>query len=197
MFAQKIVDYMMSKQYKLFTNPGELNIVYVEDVDAEGNPVQGRLDVWDDRRIVLDYELKIKGNWLATTEPGLPYTKNPLNRRGAARIAFGQYKAWQVGMHGASDRHSALVQVAPVKVYRDGNKDGKRTKDLIDEGLFGINQHWGYDMNKVGKASAGCLVGQSRENHKQFMRLIKTDRRYISQPSYIFWTTIIPGDELI
>jgi hypothetical protein len=70
-----------------------------------------------------------------------------MNPQGAARIAFGQYTAWQVGRHGTSDRHEALVQVVEVKVHRDLNKDMQRTGDTkgtaqadrTDTGLFGIN----------------------------------------------------------
>ena len=41
----------------------------------------------------------ILGKWLATTEPGAYYTEHPVNPAGAARIEFGQYQAWRVGMH--------------------------------------------------------------------------------------------------
>ncbi|PSB33774.1 hypothetical protein [Chlorogloea sp. CCALA 695] len=140
---------------------------------------------------------QIIGNWEATTEPGNYYTRNPMNSGGAARIKFGQYTSWRVGLHG-KDRHEALVQVAPVSVHRDFNKDFKRTGDRITTGLYGINQHWGYDLplNNISTASAGCLVGRSHGGHREFMNLIKTDSRYRQDPSFIFTTTIIPGDEL-
>ena len=52
-----------------------------------------------------------------------------------------------------------------VTVCRDLNKDGQRTGDKRQTGEFGINQHWGYDLPEVEKASAGCLVGQSKDGH--------------------------------
>jgi hypothetical protein len=75
--------------------------------------------------------------WDGTTEPGMFWTLNPLNPNGAARIAFGQYKAWIVGTHlaGTKSAHEALVQVSPVSVHLDLNKDFKRTNDKIDSGL--------------------------------------------------------------
>jgi hypothetical protein len=122
-----------------------------------------------------------------------------MNRAGAARIAFGQYKAWKVGTHGNSQPHEALVQVSPVLVHRDLNKDFIRTRDRVFEGLFGINQHHGYDLllTNIGQASAGCLVGRTRKGHREFMSLVKSDRRYQKNRNYTFITTIIAGDDLV
>ncbi|MFB2832911.1 hypothetical protein [Floridanema evergladense] len=203
--VSKIVDYCKVKGYKLFTDIGELNIVYVEGMDTNGIVNKDEPNQFNDVRLVLNSDLKLAkvdentfANWGATTEPGRYYTNKPMNPGGAARIAFGQYKAWSVGTHGNSQPHEALVQVAPVSVYRDKNKDGLRTGDRLDTGLFGINQHWGFDLppDNVGTASAGCLVGRTREGHRQFMKLVKTDPRYQKDRNYVFWTTVIPGDEL-
>jgi hypothetical protein len=192
---------MQAKKYQIFTGPRLYNIIYVEGLNADSTLNADRPNEFNDRRIVLEIVdvPRILGNWEATTEPGDYYTIHPMNAKGAARIAFGQYEAWQVGYHGHRDTHEALIQVAPIKVYRDYNKDYKRTGDFLDTGLFGVNQHWGYDMpvTKVYNASAGCLVGRGRESHKQFMKIIKGDRRYAANPKYIFWTAIVPGDELI
>ena len=184
---------MHAQGYKVFTNPGELNILYVEGVDADGTPNADRLNEWNDRRLLLDHNLEIIGNWAATTEPGRKYTNQPLHPMGAFRIAFGQYKAWRVGVH---KNHEALVQAAAVKGHRDKDKDGFRTGDPVVTGIFGINQHWGGDAALVGGWSAGCLVGQSREGHREFMRLVKSDVRYLKDGGYVFWTTVLPGDKL-
>jgi Putative peptidoglycan binding domain len=199
--ASRIIKYLQEKEYFIAVGAKQYNIVYIEGANANGMPNRDTFNQWNDRRIVLEIASgtpKIIGNWLATTEPGKWYVENPLNAQGAARIAFGQYRAWQVGMHprNSNNSHEALVQVKAIKVYRDRNKDGKRTGDPIDEGLFGINQHWGYDMREVGKASAGCLVGQSRNEHREFMALIKQDRRYQLNREYIFFSTAIAGDDL-
>ncbi|MFB2978540.1 peptidoglycan-binding domain-containing protein [Microseira sp. BLCC-F43] len=198
-FASRIIKYMQYKDYFVALGEKQYNIVYIEGADANGIPNDDAFNQWNDRRILIEIVSgtpKIVGNWLATTEPGDWYTQHPMNPEGAARIAFGQYKAWQVGIHGTLDGHEALVQCMAVKVYRDRNKDGRRTGDSIDEGLFGINQHWGYDMRQVGSASAGCLVGQSSQSHKDFMQLIKQDRRYQLNSGYVFLTTVIAGDDL-
>lgn len=195
-FASRIIKYMRSKQYYVAVLEKHYNIVYLEGANGDGTPNTDEFNKWNDRRMVIEIQNgvpRIVGNWVATTEPGDFYTYFPMNRKGAARIAFGQYFAWRVGLH--NGEHEALVQEKPVKVHRDLNQDGFRTGDAIDEGLFGINQHWGYDLPVVGKASAGCLVGQSRNSHRDFMRLIKQDKRYQLNSGYLFCTTIIPGDD--
>ncbi|HBB32641.1 MAG TPA: peptidoglycan-binding protein [Cyanobacteria bacterium UBA8803] len=201
--ASIIIKYMQSKGYQIFQGVGHYNIVYVEGMNADGSLNSDPPNCFNDRRFViqiLDGVPSIVGNWEATTEPGSRYTYNPMNPGGAARIKFGQYKAWQIGMHGNADRHEALVQTGgAITVHRDFNKDFKRGGDKLDTGYFAVNQHWGYDLpqNNVSVASAGCLVGRTREGHRQFMRLIKKDRRYQANKSYVFYTTVIAGDDLM
>lgn len=199
--AERIVKYMVAKNYKVFAGAGQYNLVYVEGMNADGSPNPDPPNCFNDRRLViqiLNNQPSIIGNWEATTEPGNYYTQHPMNVLGAARIAFGQYTAWAIGMHGQRDRHEALVQVAPVRVHRDFNKDGVRSGDRITEGLYGINQHWGYDLpfTNIANASAGCLVGRTRSGHKEFMKLLKNDVRYKGDHRYVFTTTIVAGDDL-
>ncbi|HEY9649871.1 MAG TPA: peptidoglycan-binding domain-containing protein, partial [Coleofasciculaceae cyanobacterium] len=182
--ASRIVKYMQLKKYEIFQGIRQYNIVYVEGMNGDGTLNNDPPNFFNDRRMVIqivDGVPAIVGNWQATTEPGHRYTQRPMNTGGAARIKFGQYKAWQVGIHGTSDRHEALVQTGgTVTVYRDLNKDYQRVGDKEDTGYFAINQHWGYDLpsNNVYYASAGCLVGRLREGHREFMSLIKQDRRF-------------------
>lgn len=202
-FGSRIIKYMKQKNYFVAVGEQTYNIVYVEGVDSDGKPNADTFNEWNDRRLVIEFANGIPhvvNDWLATTEPGEGPTARPYHpNKGAARIAFGQYKAWRVDTHsGASgaNSHEALVQFADVKVHRDFNKDGFRTGDAIDTGCFGINQHWGYDMPVVDNASAGCLVGKSTSGHEDFMRLIKQDQRYQLNKQYLFFTTIIAGDKL-
>lgn len=204
-FASRIVRYMQLRNFWLAKLPGFLNIVYVEGTNENGVLNADEFNKFNDRRVVIGIDRgkpTIHLNTLATTEPGKFFTDNPLNEGGAARIAFGQYKAWSVGTHkaGTSTAHEALVQVGKLTVHRDLNKDGKRTGDRIDVGSsFFINQHSGHDAspNNIGKASAGCLVGRSTDEHKQFMKLVKTDPRFKkASMGYKYISTIIAGDDL-
>lgn len=197
----KIIRRMEVRGYKIFRRPGEKNIVYIEGGNEDGNPNDDEPNQFNDLRIVFGFDGKlpvIEGIWDATTEPGYHYTDNPMNPKGAARIAFDQYTAWAVGTHGNSEPHEALVQVGLVKVYRDYNRDMIRSGDDIDEGMFGINQHWGYDLpiENIGLSSAGCLVGRTRIGHEKFMRLIKSDPRYKADRNFIFTTAILDATKV-
>ncbi|HLO89462.1 MAG TPA: peptidoglycan-binding domain-containing protein [Nostocaceae cyanobacterium] len=200
--ASRIIKYMQAEGYQIFTNPREYNIIYIEGMTENWTLNSDTPNEFNDRRVVIEFTNstpKIVNHWQATTEPGSFYTYNPMNPKGAARIKFGQYKAWAVGYHGNADRHEALVQVAPITVLRDFNKDFKRTGDKPDTGLFAVNQHWGYDApkNDIKNASAGCLVGRTRQGHREFMSLIKQDKRFVANNDYVFYTTVIPGDDLL
>ena len=197
--AHLVVAAMERKGYQVDRGPGELNIVYVEGMNPDGTPNADEANKWNDLRLLIRFEggvPKIVGEWAATTEPGRYWTENPMSPLGAARIEFGQYKSWQVGMH--RNNHEALVQTGgEVTVCRDLNKDGQRTGDKRQTGEFGINQHWGYDLPEVEKASAGCLVGQSKDGHRQFMALVKSDPRYQANRKHVFAAAILPESEVL
>ena len=99
--AGRIIAAMVRKGHWVARHPDCLNIVYVEGMDADGRPNGNPPNEFNDRRMVIrigrDGVPKIEGSWEATTEPGRYWTEHPMNPRGAARIAFGQYKSWCVG----------------------------------------------------------------------------------------------------
>ena len=187
-------------------HPECVNIVYVEGLDADGSLNDDAPNVFNDLRLLLRVNRsgnpEIVGSWEATSEPGTYFTKlKKEDPRGAARIAFGQYKSWSVGMHPRgkpSVAHEALVQVKDITVCRDLNEDFERTGDATFTGLFGINQHWGYDMpkNSIGNASAGCLVGRTKSGHREFMALVKADPRYGASRGFRFMTAVMPASGL-
>jgi peptidoglycan hydrolase-like protein with peptidoglycan-binding domain len=197
--ASLIVSFMLKQNYFIARGLNRYNIVYIEGADQNGTPNSDTFNEWNDRRIAIEISgdtPKIVGNWLATTEPGATYTYNPMNPDGAFRIAFGQYRAWTFGRHGQT-QYPALVQCGTISGYRDKNMDGNRTGDLLVTGDdYGVNQHHGWELQLVNEASAGCLVGQSIEGHEEFMEILRGDRRYQVNPNYVFYTTIIPADQL-
>ena len=205
--AAKIIKYMQAKRYQISTGAKNYNIVYVEGMSENLALNNDKPNEFNDVRMVIEIVKSVPtivDKWEGTTEPGTQFTMNPIDKVpqqfGAARIAFGQYKAWRVGTHVGSgaDPHEALLQIADVSVFRDKNKDMIRTGDKLFTGLFGINQHWGFDLprNNIGLAGAGCLVGRTTPGHREFMKIIKQDKRFLLSNSYIFLTTIIPGNEL-
>jgi hypothetical protein len=199
--AGRIVRAMQAAGHWLSRHPDCVNIVYVEGMDCDGTPNTDMPNVFNDVRFVVRVNRagtpEIVEAWEATTEPGRHYTLvEKLDPRGAARIAFGQYKAWSVGTHmgGRPSAHEALVQTESIRVHRDLNADFERTGDEVFEGMFGVNQHWGFDLPRsdIGRASAGCLVGRTKAGHRMFMSLCKADPRYAANNSYRFIATVLP-----
>lgn len=186
--SSKILTHCKAQNYPI----QDFNIIYVEGMGVDGVVNTDDANQFNDVRCIFNKERCIDV-WGATTEPGAWYTDRPLNPLGAFRIAFGyHHAAWQVGIHGESDPHEALIQCMPVKGYRDYNRDAMRKGDYLDEGNFGINQHWGYDYSpdNIGRASAGCLVGRTRTGHRQFMEYCKNSKLNV------FSTIVLPGDKI-
>lgn len=200
--ARRILRCMVEKGFWIARSPNAYNIVYIEGANLDGQVNADTFDHWNDRRIVIRIlpggKPEILVNQQATTEPGKFYTINPLNPQGAARIAFGQYKAWVDGLH--QGEQPALVQRGDVRVHRDLDQNGKRSKnDPIDVGdWFGINQHStspNVTPQLVGKYSAGCLVGQVYGEHLKFLNTVRKDFRYQLNKGYFFVTAVLAGDD--
>tara|TARA_B100001093_G_scaffold178885_1_gene171470 strand:+ start:11168 stop:11740 length:573 start_codon:yes stop_codon:yes gene_type:complete len=116
--------------------------------------------------------------WPATTDPGADYLKDPMNSAGTAILATGQYRsAYMIGKH--RGQYEALVQCAPVKVWRDDDRD-----NVLDfegdpvEGIYGINIHASAQnkrgdarSTRVGKWSAGCQVHATQGGFDAMMAL--------------------------
>jgi hypothetical protein len=202
--AGKIVAAMQRRGHWVARHLDCVNIVYVEAMNDDGAPSDNKPNHFNDQRILIRVSRagvpKILKQWEGTTEPGRFWTMNPMDSKGAARIAFNQYKSWAVGTHhpGKKGAHEALVQVDDITVCRDLNKDFKRDGDRQFTGVFAINQHWGYDLPKsdIGKAGAGCLIGRPRDGHREFMKAVKADPRFLANRAYRFMTTVMPVSAL-
>ena len=103
-----------------------------------------------------------KVQWFTgTTNPGTHWLKNLMNPKGTALLKPGQYKdSWKLGLH--RGQYKALVQCAPVTVFRDKDLDAIAEEPAVtDTGIFGINIHranpsWASKF--IDKWSAGCQV---------------------------------------
>lgn len=202
-FASAIALWYQRKGYRIAQGSDVYNICYVEGSDPNGQLNGDLPDQFNDARVVwqvIDGIPKIAGAWEGSCEPGWHYTINRLNPKGAARIAFGQYRAWEFGYHNYAQNHPALIQVGPVTVVRDSDNSMTRNAgDFKDTGSgFFINQHSGFDNPRtvVGRASAGCLVGRTWAGHDQFMDLVLSDKRYQAFSQYLFSSAIIPANEM-
>jgi Putative peptidoglycan binding domain len=206
--AKKILTYMQAQGYWIARHPTACNIVYVEGMNGDGTLNRDELDGWNDRRMVIRIvqgEPQIWVNDQATTEPGRYYTNHPehFNQTGAARLAFGQYKAWQLGLH--HGHQEALVQTGALRIHRDVNKDGFRytrdQKDPIQIGTGnGINQHSTQANSApewINRYSAGCLVGRRLAWHHSFLELLRSDYRAVAHPKYTFMTALVAGSAVV
>lgn len=199
-FAERLLRAMKAKGYVVDEGDDVVNIAYVAGMNEEGVKNANRTNAFDDVRVVfrvVDGKPVILGSWQATIETGKLYTEHPIVSGGAARIAFNQFKAWQVGYH--RGKYEALVQTGgPVTVHRDLNEDYDREGDRVQTGYFGINQHHAYNAPKddIGANSAGCLVGRMVKSHQDFMALVKSDKRYKANRQFVFRTAVFAQDEV-
>lgn len=120
-------------------------------------------------------QLKI---WPITTDAGIYWLKNPMNKKGTAILAPGQYrKAYKIGKH--LNDYEALVQIGgKVKVFRDGDMDLEHDMDpaTLDNGFFGINLHRSNPFKEsynIDKWSAGCQVHATPTGFNEMMSLAR------------------------
>jgi len=109
-----------------------------------------------------------------TTEAGLYYTNNPLNKEGAARLGNGFHKGiWGRGYH--KGKYAALVQRegAQCVISRDTNKNQKKDKEenyrFVSIGLNFHRASLSKKLFKIGKYSAGCIVANSKKDYDRIM----------------------------
>lgn len=112
--------------------------------------------------------------YTGTTNPGRHWLKNPISEKGAAVLKPGQWaNCWELGRH--KGLYKAWVQVRPVTVYRDNDRDEFSENLGIEEtGLFGINIHRANESKKstfIDKWSAGCQVLNDPQQYAEFIRL--------------------------
>ena len=178
------------KDYAHFVQEYSVNIIGVRASERSA----GRFDDY----IILKYWAGDEWAFFsfpATTDPGGYYLENPMNVRGTAILKPGQYRqAFAIGTHRG---YPALVQVEPVTVYRDGNRDGNLDIENApeDTGMFGIHIHHAgaVPSKKVGRWSAGCQVFQDAAHFDFFMQIVKKSmRRYGPRVTY----TLLDEDDL-
>jgi hypothetical protein len=175
--GKKIIEYCKAQGFTI----EDFNIIYIEGGNTDLKTKNADLlDEWNDVRCVITGDGLVLMSAQATTEPGAKYTFSPMDPRGAARLALGEHKdCWTFGNHNGQD---ALVQAAPIKIYRDKNKDGLRTGDLLTvEANRGLNQHTTGRIlpDKVGGWSAGCLVGRYTKTHARFMAMCRASKKRV------------------
>lgn len=196
--AAALVNYARTHNWTLRTGARRYNIFYVQGMFLNGVSNDNAPNQFNDSRFLVEVNPtpRLIGAWDASVEPGNHYTKQPMNADGAAHIQVpGQYKAWRIGMH--KNRELALVQVAPVDISRDKNRNGKADSgDLKQRALIGANQHSAHDQQLVDDTSAGCPVGRTSKGHQEFMNYLQNDADYKVDKNLIFSTAFISVKDL-
>lgn len=205
--ALALVAYLKQRGYRWSEITGHKNLIYIEGATFYADQVTPNFDNpdgWNDLRIVLEFTASgapfISHIAKATCEPGTSATnsKEAARNGGVARLQLIQYReAAMMGFHKIKT-HPALVQSGTILVYRDANRDQKRTGDPIYP-AYGINHHstrLAFAGEKVGDWSYGCCVGRNWSKHLQFIELMKTDPRYIADNLFKWDFTLIDSLKL-
>lgn len=133
-----------------------------------------------------------------TTQPGVPWLKEPYTSVGAAILKPGQYKdAFRFGRHGESG-YEAIVDTKDLVVFRDPNRDLVYDDPNLptQTGEFGINIHRSNPSGTsklVNKWSAGCQVFANSEDFKVFLNILTKSYQYkgISKSKFRITYTLI------
>lgn len=159
--------------YLLYTKPYQLNIVGLRSKSTKSNSFDDEIHV---------FYTKPDGKWdyhiyPATTDPGTFWLNNPSYQEGTAILAQGQYvDRYAIDKH--RGLYEALVQVKPVTVIRDYDRDAflDFQNGTRQTGKFGINIHRAESIGAtkfINQYSAGCQVFQNAEDFTAFMKLCR------------------------
>lgn len=202
--AGRVAGALLRRGDWLCRHPGCFTVAYVEGMEPSGRRSPVRPDAFDDARLLLRVGPggvpELAGVWEATAAPGRPAVEKPVEPAGAPRLARGQHKAWVMGRTGLGTEHEqeALVQAVPLPVTRDGNRDFRRGGDERQRGLYGMDQHGGFDAprGRVGGIGAGCLVGREQDGHRAFMASLREDARWRASHAYRFMASVLGVEDL-
>ena len=168
---------MRSRGWKVFTRPGELNIVGVRHPSIIPNTFNDHIHVF-----YTDQGAWKRHAFPATTDPGAYWLRNPIMPQGTALLVEQQaLDAYAIANHrglypALCQRHKA------VRIVRDHNRNTRLdfTARRSYKGFFGINIH---RANKTGttrtveRHSAGCQVFANANHFEAFMALCHRHRR--------------------
>lgn len=174
----QLLKILKEKKWHVYTDAYKLNIVGVRNKNV--NPKK-----FDDALFVFWKDAENKWNfrgYAITSDPSVHYLRTPMpgSGGGTAILKEGQYvDAYKIGLH--RGEYPALVQQAPVTVYRDYDRNALlllRDK-LTSTGQFGINIHRAKAQgttDQIDLWSAGCQVFADAEDFKEFLSLLEKQR---------------------
>ena len=194
--AEKVEACCEERDFPLYKEPGEVNIIAIEGMHLDGELNPDSNDKWNDTVGILcfregkpHFDLLCK----ATTEPGYYYTHNPPIPEGVARLDTGYHQhLWQIGQHRG---YEALAQNGnEARLVRDRNRNYRRDDKVSYERWRGINLHttkttgWtgSASPESIGKWSAGCVVIYSPDQFLRLIELVKDSTQYKMSSKFAF-----------
>lgn len=107
----------------------------------------------------------------ATTEPGMPWRKNPISAAGCGFVAEGAWR-YRKGLH--KGKYPALEQAGAVAVWRDLDRNMRIThnEDSLTVSASSFNVHQSWSLGSIGKDSAGCIVAQAKGDDPRWKRFL-------------------------
>ncbi len=174
----KSLQILKSKQYKVYHEPYQLNIVGYRSRKVRSNTFDDEIHV---------FYTTDKGKWVyhifkATTDPGQYWLENPIHPKGTAFLKKGQYiDSHSLGLHRGV--YEALVQTKPVRIVRNYNRKGLFKwfeSGTQHTGRFGINIHRARKQGTtkvIDGFSAGCLVFANAEDFDRFIGITKEHQK--------------------
>jgi len=208
----KLISVLNSKKYIIYNDFNRLNIVGIRHIGKEINKFDDTICVFyyskdnpsqlssNEKRSVYDLGNGVNVvlyQFPATTEPGKSYLLNPINKKGTAILAEGQYiNTYKIDMH--NGKYEALCQrLKNVCVYRDADKDELYEMEGKEWGMFGINIHrasqWRI-LQWIDKNSAGCQVIQDIKDFDVLMGLARVHKELYAN---VFTYTLITDENYL
>lgn len=168
------------RDFVIYEQPNFLNIWGFRANNKIPNSFDDQIHVFT---VVETAQSPVWAYWIfkCTTDPGTFWLKNPDAPKGTAILNPGQYiNSHAIGQH--RGQYTALVQIAPLTVTRDYNRD-----NILDfengktaSGIYGINIHRASrhgDTFRVDKYSAGCQVFKNIKDFDFFIGLCQKHRK--------------------
>ena len=196
--SEQIKNAVKKKGHTWYESDSKLNIVGVRNSSTK-NLVTNRFD--DIITVTYKEGSEIKFyQWAVTTDPGAYYVKNFFpGTTSTGRMVPGQYiNAYSIGSHRSS--YEALVEVGPIKAFRDNNKDDVYDETNIQQGNFNMNIHKASDAengvaSEIDNTSAGCQVFSSTQDFNNFMILVRSSKVKLNSNSFTY--TLLLSDDII
>lgn len=196
----KMIRYMKSKGYTVYTEKFKLNIVGFRNKD--NGSVSNVFDEYINVFYLNENNAWVNRSYKATTVPGFRPGSSTLPNK-VAVLQLGQYvEQYQIGYHqnrtgkigGAVDSNGNLypehkcLKLATTIVLRNTDSGNYNFSSPTQTGSFGINIHHAGDpqSEKTFNWSEGCQVFKQKAAHDEFMKLCENQVKQTGKTTFTY-----------